>query len=138
MAPVFKINALRVLMIGKAKKYFDLWEADRDPTDAAKTHEEFLNRVKDYARRRKLDSSAKEKMQHGGDPMDVGAVGGWSWEGYDQDGVCAIGFKGKSKGKGGKGKGECYNCESTGHFSRESLQPYTGKGEHKGFPHKLI
>ncbi len=41
--------------------------------------------------------------------MDVGAVGGWSWEDYDQDGVFEIGFKGKGKGKGegGKGKGEC-------------------------------
>ncbi len=39
-------------MIGKAKEYFDLWEADRDPTDAAKTNEELLNRVKDYGRRR--------------------------------------------------------------------------------------
>ena len=37
LAPVFKINALRMLMISKAKEYFDLWEADRDPTDAAKT-----------------------------------------------------------------------------------------------------
>ena len=62
-----------------------------------------LNKVKDYARRCKLDTTAKERMQQGGDPMDVGAVGGWSWEDYDQDGVYAIGFKGK--GKGGKGKG---------------------------------
>ncbi len=43
-----------------------------------------------------MDSSAKEKMQHGGDPMDVGAVGGWSWGGdtggvYDHgDGVYAF------------------------------------------------
>ena len=87
LAPVFKINALRMLMIGKAKEDFDLWEADRDPADAAKTCEELLNRVKDYARRRKLDSSDKEKMQHGGDPMDVGVVEGWSWEDYDQDAV---------------------------------------------------
>ncbi len=62
-----------------------------------------------------MDSSAKVKMQHGGDPMDVGAVGGWSWEDCDQDGVYAIGFKVKGKGKGGKGKGECYNSGSAGH-----------------------
>ncbi len=57
-------------MTGKAKEYFDLWEADRDTTatDAAKSYEEFLAKVKDYSRRRKLDSSVKEKMQHGGDP----------------------------------------------------------------------
>ena len=63
-APVFKINALRMLMTGKVKEYFDIWEASE---------------VKDYARRRKLDSSGMEKLQHGGDPMDVGVVGGWSW-----------------------------------------------------------
>ena len=80
-------------MTGKATAYFDLWEADRDNTDPAKSYEELLTKVKDNSRRRKLDSSAKEKMQHGGDPMDVGAVGGWSWcddagGGYDQgDGV---------------------------------------------------
>ncbi len=45
------------------KENFDLWEADRDPTDAAKTYQELLNKTKDYSRRRKLDSSAKEKTQ---------------------------------------------------------------------------
>ncbi len=35
--PVFKINALHMLMIGEATEYFDLWEADRDPNDTAKT-----------------------------------------------------------------------------------------------------
>ena len=47
LAPVFKINALRMLMTGKAKEYFDLWEADRDPTDAAKTYNELLGKVTD-------------------------------------------------------------------------------------------
>ena len=75
LAPLYKINALRMLMTGKAKEYFDLWEADHDPTNAAKTYEELLNKVKDYARRRKLDSSAKEKIEQRGDPMDVGAEG---------------------------------------------------------------
>ncbi len=79
LAPVFKINALRLLMTGKAKEYFDLREGDRDTTDVAKSYEEFPGKVKDYSRRGSLDSSTKEKMQHGGDPMDVGAVGGWSW-----------------------------------------------------------
>ncbi len=30
--------------------------------------------MKDYARRRKLDNTAEENTQHGGDPMDVGAI----------------------------------------------------------------
>ncbi len=67
---------------GKAKEYFDFWEADRDPTDAAKTYKELLSKVRDYSRTRKLDSSAMENLQQGGDPMDVGAVGGWSWHDY--------------------------------------------------------
>ncbi len=79
MAPVFKTNALRMLMAGRAKAYFDLREADLDHTDAVTFYEKLWNKVKDYARQKKLDSSAQEKMQHGGDPMDVGAVGGWSW-----------------------------------------------------------
>ncbi len=126
-----------MLTIGKAKEYFDLWEAERDPTDAAKTYEELLNRVKDYARRCKLDSPAKEKMQRGGDPMDVGAVGGWSWEDYDQDGVCAIGLQGNGKGKGGTGKGECYKCGSAGHFSREpsTLQR---QRQGQGIPRRML
>ncbi len=66
LVPVFKINALRIMTTGKAKEYFDLWEADRDTTDVAKSYEELLARVKKYSRRRKMDSTVTEKMQHGG------------------------------------------------------------------------
>ncbi len=110
VSPVFKINALRMLMTGKAEEYFGRREADRDPADAAKTYQELLSKVKDYSsRRRKLDSSAKEKMQQGSDPMDVGALGGRTWwedvgGGYDYEEVYAVGFKSQGKGKG-KGKG---------------------------------
>ncbi len=34
LAPRFKNNALRIFMTDKAKGYFDLWEADHDPTNA--------------------------------------------------------------------------------------------------------
>jgi hypothetical protein len=66
-----------------------------------------LNKVKDYARRRASEASAKERTQQGGDPMFVGVVGrcGWEDEYYDQDGIYAIGFKGKGKGRGRGGKG---------------------------------
>ncbi len=63
-----------MLMTGKAKDYFDLWEGDRDNTDAVRSHEELLNKVKDNARGRKVDNTAQRNTQHGGDPMDVGAV----------------------------------------------------------------
>ena len=39
-----------------------MWEADHDPTNAKKTYEELLNKVKHYARRRTLDANAKERM----------------------------------------------------------------------------
>ncbi len=51
LAPLFKINVLRMLVTGKAGEYFDLWEEDHDPTNAKKTYEELFNKVKDYARR---------------------------------------------------------------------------------------
>ncbi len=71
LAPIFKISTLRMFMAGQARGYFDLWDADLDTTDLAKSYEELLTKVKDYSRKRKLDSTAKEKMQHGGGPMDV-------------------------------------------------------------------
>ncbi len=46
LVPVFKINSLRMLMTGKAREYIDLWDGDRDNTDAAKSYEEVLSRVK--------------------------------------------------------------------------------------------
>ncbi len=109
LAPLLKISSLRTLMTGKAKEYFDVWEADHDTANLKKKYEELLNKVKDYVRRRKLDAKAKERTQQEGDSTDVETVGGWSWEDYDQEGVCAIGFKSKSKGKEGKGEGDCYN-----------------------------
>ncbi len=75
LASLYKINVMRMLMTGKAQEYFDVWEADHDPTNAAKTFKMQLNTVKDYPMSRKLDSSAKEKIQQGGDPTDVGVVG---------------------------------------------------------------
>ncbi len=65
----YKINALRMLMVGKSKEHFDLWEADRDHADAAKSHMELLNKVKDYARKRKLDSAVQKNTQSGSDHM---------------------------------------------------------------------
>ncbi len=73
LSPVFKTNAWTMLIIGAAKEYFDIWEADHDTTDAAKSYEELLSKVQDYAKRRKLDSSAQDELQH------AGYCGCWSW-----------------------------------------------------------
>ncbi len=40
-------------MDGKAIEYFDLWEADRDSTDQAKSYEELLTKVKGCSKRYK-------------------------------------------------------------------------------------
>ena len=51
---MYKINALRMLMIGKSKEYFDLWEVDKDHTDPSKSYEELLAKVKDYSSKEKV------------------------------------------------------------------------------------
>ncbi len=128
LAPVYKLNALRMLMTGKAKEYFDLWERDRDSTDAAKSYEELLNNVKDYAKGgRKIVNTAHKNMQHGGDPMDVGAInihdnsynGYWEngyWENEEID--TSYGRKDKEKGTGAKRGSQCFICGSTNHFAK--------------------
>ncbi len=86
-----------------------------------------------HGRRRKLDNIVQKKMQQGRDPMDVGTVGRWSKCGdasgeYHEDGVYAVGFKGKGKGKV-KRKGECYSCGGPGHLSRDRPCPQKGKSK---------
>ncbi len=51
MPPAYKVKASRMLTAGKAKEYFDLWDADRDDIDPAKSYEELLTKVKGYSRR---------------------------------------------------------------------------------------
>ena len=68
LVAVFKINALRLLTTGKAREYFDLWEGDSDKTDAAKSFVDLLNKLKDFAWRKKLDSAAQKNIQQGNDP----------------------------------------------------------------------
>jgi hypothetical protein len=47
VAPVFKINTLRMLTTGKAKEGFDTRDVDRDHTGSAKSYEELLTRPKE-------------------------------------------------------------------------------------------
>ena len=42
LAPVFKINAVRMLRKRTSREYFDLWESDGDKTDTAKTYGELF------------------------------------------------------------------------------------------------
>ncbi len=63
-----------MLMAGKAEKYSDLWEADRDHTDAARSYDELLNQVNDNARKRSLGTSMQKSIQHSSDTIAVGAA----------------------------------------------------------------
>ena len=59
------------MMVGRAKDHFERWQADEyGETDTG--FRNILNKVKDYARRRKLDSSAKGQDVR---DMDIGDVG---------------------------------------------------------------
>ncbi len=53
LGPALRINALRMLMTGHAKEYFDILQVYRDTTDGSTSTEELLSKVKDYARRKK-------------------------------------------------------------------------------------
>ncbi len=103
LTPVFKINGLRMLMTGKAKEYFVLWEGDRDTTTAAKSDGDLLNKVTDYARRRKLGATAQKNTRHGEAPVDVGAARDhwdYNWDEDEIDAVGYYGYKGNGKSKG--------------------------------------
>ena len=106
MQPVFKIAALKSLMIGRAKDYFETIE------DKVTDFKQLLEECKEYAIRRKLDANMKKGIE----TMDVDNVGGeetekwdeeednwwgWNWDTDNQGEIAAVG-KGKSMGKGWK------------------------------------
>ena len=66
LPPVHKIVALRTLTIDKTRDHFDQWEAEDKGVDEDATFENLLNKVKDYARKKKIDGR--------GSAMEVGAV----------------------------------------------------------------
>ena len=55
--PFFNAMALRHMMIGRAKGQFEPWQAYED-TESEKGFVNFLNEVRGFARRHKLESSA--------------------------------------------------------------------------------
>jgi hypothetical protein len=75
VAPTFKTSALRMLMTGKAKEHFDIWEAGRDTTHASKSYEGLVKQGQGLHE----EDDVKEQMQHGGDGMNTRTIVGWSW-----------------------------------------------------------
>ena len=162
MPPVYKMNALKSLMVGRSKDFFEIWETEGNATYDEDFFREVLAKAKDYARRKKLDSAVKQNVQKGSDPMDIGYAG----SDFDEQYVQAVGGKGKGcwtcgspdhiarlcpKGKG-KGKasakgwnpaggrqteaqGACHHCGEYGHWAREC--PYKPQGSTLGdYSHK--
>ncbi len=89
LAPLFKINSLRTLMTGKAKSTSIVGKRIATPpmrrrhTRSSSTKPRIMRGV-GYNNKERL-------MQQGGDPMDVGTVGGRIWENYKQDGYAVRG-----------------------------------------------
>ena len=138
-------DGAEMLMVGRAKDQFELWEENvRD--DKEDSWNELLNRVQDYATKRRLEAN----LTKGRDAMDVGEVGGykpwdhqwdpWNSNQQDSDGqwgdgssgdIDALGkgkggYKGKGKGKG-MFSGQCFQCGEWGHSQR-----FCPKGKSKG------
>ena len=124
--PLYKVIALKKMMVGRPKGHFDLWEAQhKQAADCG--FATILDKVRGYSRKAKLESSATDKKND--DDMDTGniskkkqkeakekeikekeAANNRWWEEY----INAI-SKGKGKGKGGGFQGSCYNCGEFGH-----------------------
>ncbi len=103
----------------------------------AKSYEELLNMVMDYARRRKLDTTAQKNTQHRDHPMEVGAAHEhWDYN-WDEEEIDAVGYygydgKGKCKGKGTggvPGGSQCFTCGSTSHVAKTA--PTKGQAKEK-------
>ena len=106
MAPIFKVNALKFLMVGRSKDFFEIWETEGGSAHDEDFFKDLLCKAKDYARRKKLDSSVRTNIQKGNDPMDIDRVG---HDFYSDDWhVQAV---------GGKGRG-CWTCGSSEHIAR--------------------
>ena len=66
---LYKVAALRQLVVGKAKEHYELWEQDHKLDDDG-GYQEILEKVEDYARKKRLDHNAQKNKSD----MDVDQV----------------------------------------------------------------
>ena len=100
LPPLYKFTALRMMMTGKAADHFEMWQAETD--DDEKGFGRLLDKVRDYARRRKLDDVAKKAVS-GGRDMDCGGVHkGCGGHQAQQTGGVPAGGEQQAQGAGGQ------------------------------------
>ena len=67
LPPLYKVTAMKLLMVGRAKENYEIWEADhKDDADGGFAN--ISETVTDYARKKKLDSVAKKSETKGETP----------------------------------------------------------------------
>jgi len=96
--PVYKIVALRSLTIGKARDHFDHWEDEDTSLNEDEQFENLLNKVKDYARKKKLDGRGSA-MEVGAVEKEEDSVWGSSWGPPEAEAWINAMSKGKGKSK---------------------------------------
>jgi len=111
LSSLYKVTALRQLMVGKAIDHFEIWQASIKPEND-QGFRELIGKVKDFARRKRLDQA----VLSGKAPMDIGQakVEDLTDDQWEELNIGAV-QKGKGKGKGGGFKGKCYACGEYGH-----------------------
>ena len=88
MSIQLRVTALKMLMVGRAKDQFEIWEQDvprvmDDDAVEDKAWNELLGKVQDYATRRRLEAN---QMKGKGNNMDVDGVDqeeeeeDWPWD----------------------------------------------------------
>ena len=72
LALLYKVIALKKLMVGRAKEHFDLWEADHKH-EADCGFSKMLDKVRECSRKAKLEPSASDKTNDP-DDGDMGSI----------------------------------------------------------------
>ena len=129
LADPFKLAALEQMMnIGQAKLHFEHLAAQGLDFD------DFLQKCKDYALRRRLES---DKIKSTNDPMDIGAINGDQYDwwrmggGYEDNDYYEVDLdtvKGKGK-KGGKGYQKGASFKGGGKYGPKGKGVAKGKGK---------
>ena len=70
LAPLYNVTALELMMTGRANYSYEIWEAGHN-NDLDGSYAKILEHVKDYARKKNVDSAAKKSGSKGGDSMDL-------------------------------------------------------------------